>query len=1180
MNRSKHCCMGNGILKSFEAMTQHATGWCMIALLMAISTVRAEDLQKSGNDRSSQPQVTARGREIAILSSTETPSFFPIARGTIFEEAVVSPDGTMALHSGPQPGAASERTIYSNTLGRVVVAMPANQLIADDITTTAPDGCALTRFTFQTVGKADPNGTGGPYTVSYALYQFCPGAVSQGNRPSLIIPGTNGTVDFFDDGFHTTTVVFPPNVSAPTNFYLGLVANRANVGVMMGAPPLIGLSCDVFDYPALACGATLGGFPDQPHASFNAEFFATNSCPASFVSYRNDNPKQSAFLIGPDHPFFDDIHLNTDNCQMIAYEVMVKGSGFYSFDLTGSCGGAVVPGTHRDAAIAATPGIPNKLRFTFDPPVQIPRDLWISATAGPLSGIIMTGKQACTGSTADLLCEVNSSGIPEIISPPDSLQEGFDVTITCAGTPPVGACCDMYDLDNNGDAVCREVPQMNCPFPPVGNDIAQPKWMQGAACDSSPFPQPCGVAACCGFFERTNPSNPSGPHIFQEDCENHSKNQCDAQHPIPLFCVGGTYGGLPCQTNSDCPGSTCSVTQYPNGAPSLWQRGLYCGLQGQSCPRVACLQRNGDCHASQPGSFGCSDAFCCDCVCQNFGAIGEYCCEVEWDDTCVALTGISPCGPPGGDCARLSPSWDSCSSTHPGNGAHLISVPGTFNADLRNATNETSDPEFCCHTGFQQTCIGGPFDGLNCTSTTNCCDNECGTCANFHCVGGPNDQAACVSDSDCCGAVCGICPNRMPEPANGVGSGWFKFVVPQNQTSISISTCRSSTPANDSLIQIFDCTDHTDEASCCASLVTIGCNDDAQGCGNAGTNSRLCVSGLTPGRTYYGMVSAKTEADRGQYIIDITTPCSVQSPVPNDFCTYPKIVSDGVTPFNLAGATPDCPQETQLPSMVNDIWFNYTATCNGMVIIQTCGAGPIASPDTNMAVYPNCISCPPYLPIPVGVSDFAGGSCYAASKVTINNVTHGLCYRIRLGDANGNPVSGNLTIACQALCLPGAPCCGSAPCDDGNPCTDDECDPQNGCLHINNAEGCDDGSACTVNDMCLGGICTGTPINCDDGNSCTTDTCNPDTGCVHQNNCGSCCDQRDGACTDSVLAGGCTCSQCVWNAGGSCAANQCQRQFIPIPTVSTWGAAILSLILLVGMKIQFGRKRSQLSRAN
>ncbi|MFX1286455.1 MAG: PKD domain-containing protein [Promethearchaeota archaeon] len=60
-------------------------------------------------------------------------------------------------------------------------------------------------------------------------------------------------------------------------------------------------------------------------------------------------------------------------------------------------------------------------------------------------------------------------------------------------------------------------------------------------------------------------------------------------------------------------------------------------------------------------------------------------------------------------------------------------------------------------------------------------------------------------------------------------------------------------------------------------------------------------------------------------------------------------------------------------------------------------------------------------------------------------------------------------------------CTGGTPldCNDDNVCTDDYCDPSSGCVFINNNAPCDDGLYCTTNDVCMEGICTsGAPRDC------------------------------------------------------------------------------------------------------
>src|SRR5206468_3236436 len=114
-------------------------------------------------------------------------------------------------------------------------------------------------------------------------------------------------------------------------------------------------------------------------------------------------------------------------------------------------------------------------------------------------------------------------------------------------------------------------------------------------------------------------------------------------------------------------------------------------------------------------------------------------------------------------------------------------------------------------------------------------------------------------------------------------------------------------------------------------------------------------------------------------------------------------------------------------------------------------------------------------------------------------------------------------------------------CNDGNVCTDDACDPATGCTHTNNSVSCNDGSACTTNDACSGGLCVGgPPTNCNDGNVCTTDACNPATGCTHTNNTAPCDDGNACTVNDTCTGGVCSGqipSEC--NDGNPCTDDGC-----------------------------------------
>jgi hypothetical protein len=100
-------------------------------------------------------------------------------------------------------------------------------------------------------------------------------------------------------------------------------------------------------------------------------------------------------------------------------------------------------------------------------------------------------------------------------------------------------------------------------------------------------------------------------------------------------------------------------------------------------------------------------------------------------------------------------------------------------------------------------------------------------------------------------------------------------------------------------------------------------------------------------------------------------------------------------------------------------------------------------------------------------------------------------------------------------------------CADDNPCTDDSCDGMLGCVYTNNSASCEDGSLCTLNDLCGEGICQpGEATVCDDGNSCTDDSCLPESGCTFSDN-EALCDDGNACSLGDVCEDG-TCSYKEW----------------------------------------------------
>ncbi len=125
--------------------------------------------------------------------------------------------------------------------------------------------------------------------------------------------------------------------------------------------------------------------------------------------------------------------------------------------------------------------------------------------------------------------------------------------------------------------------------------------------------------------------------------------------------------------------------------------------------------------------------------------------------------------------------------------------------------------------------------------------------------------------------------------------------------------------------------------------------------------------------------------------------------------------------------------------------------------------------------------------------------------------------------ANKMPCDDGNACTANDLCGNGW-CQGTAlPCQDDNLCTDDSCDPDSGCIHTPNTVPCDDGDACTSGDVCAAGQCAGSGnVNCDDNNGCTDDSCDSKSGCIHANNSAPCDDANACTVTDVCADGTCT----------------------------------------------------------
>jgi len=257
--------------------------------------------------------------------------------------------------------------------------------------------------------------------------------------------------------------------------------------------------------------------------------------------------------------------------------------------------------------------------------------------------------------------------------------------------------------------------------------------------------------------------------------------------------------------------------------------------------------------------------------------------------------------------------------------------------------------------------------------------------------------------------------------------------------------------------------------------------------------------------------------------------CEGAPPAPsNDSCADPITVTDGTTEFSNFGATTDgppsvsdcpAPGEGAFPAqdVESDIWFCYTATCDGIAIISLCGS----SYDTTMAAYSGC-GCPVN-----GASACSDDDCGFAldSRVTIP-VRTGAELMIRIGGYLDEQGTGELTIIC------GPDASNSQVCGAGN----------GDCAAANDSPGCDDTvcciDVCAVDAYCCDvewdetcrseatGICGGSFESCG-GDTGDCSTANGSAGCTDAACCNSVCDVDAFCCVvdwdDMCAAAGASC---------------------------------------------------------
>jgi len=388
-----------------------------------------------------------------------------------------------------------------------------------------------------------------------------------------------------------------------------------------------------------------------------------------------------------------------------------------------------------------------------------------------------------------------------------------------------------------------------------------------------------------------------------------------------------------------------------------------------------------------------------------------------------------------------------------------------FNSDPCTDGNPCTENDHCafgeCAGSFIDCDDGNPCTANSCDPLVGCtftyvggaCDdgNPCtinDICSQGACAGTPSG-CECNSDIDCKQFEDGNSCNGTLKCDKEAAP--YKCVV----DPLTIVKCQLP-PGADPACAKAQCNPNTGMCDAVPANEGLVCNDD-----NLCTINEVCTAGACIGLP-------KNCSDANQCTDDV---CDPQGGCQHSYNTDP--CDDGN------------------PCTIGDV-------CQG----GTCvGGGPLPCNDNNPCTNDSCL---------------AGQGC-----VHVNNA---------LPCDDGNACTkGDLCSA--GLCTGGLP----VDCDDKNVCTNDLCDPTSGCKYAYNQAPCDDGNKCTAGDLCQGGACVGgVQLACDDFNPCTTDSCEAGVGCVHKLNSNPCNDGN--ACTKNDL---CTNGVCVGEAVACDDANPC-----------------------------------------
>lgn len=593
----------------------------------------------------------------------------------------------------------------------------------------------------------------------------------------------------------------------------------------------------------------------------------------------------------------------------------------------------------------------------------------------------------------------------------------------------------------------------------------------------------------------------------------------------PTVCGNGVVDcGEGCDDGANISGDGCSATCVVEGACCLPDGTCTPFITSAACTAIpgadwqGALSACGVCATCGDGIVGAGEQ-CDDGGTSNGDGCSSICTiEAPGNDTCATAEALTP--------LPDSDTESNVGATDDTTGTCVVSSPNQAIWYTVTGTGNT----------MTVTTDGSSYDTL--------LQVWCGTCASLICIDGDDDDGAGLQSLV---TWCSEAGATYYVAAGGFGGGTGTTVTNASDSGVacvgaiacSLGVCgdgalNAGEACDDgNLINHDGCSSTcTEEGACCKIDGTCISNRTTVECSTAGGNyqgdNSVCVVGLCPA-CGDGIIEAPEQCDDGNTLpgdgCDGNCQCEAVVGVPsNDDCINRINVTDGSYCFDVDLATTDgiveavCNFPFGDDNIHLDIWYNYTATCTGVAVIDTCNG---VSSDTRLAAYAGW-ACPPAgAPIDCDDDDddstnLCGGGL---ESVLVIPVTLGDQLKIRVGLFSATSTAGldTLRIGCQT------PACGNGTVEIG-----EECDDSN----LIDGDGCD--SNCTLTG-CGNGILTA-PEVCDDGNLTSGDGC--DSNCT-PTACGNGVVSAPETCDDGNVVSGDGCSStCQFEVPGNdaCAA--------------------------------------------